>query len=92
MSGSMAELFAAKFVCLDRRVRPLLLLELSRTMSIVVAYQAFAAVVIVRYRLRQAEQLSQLPETVDIVDLEEVHTLPPGHVRVLSLAKRLVRL
>lgn len=91
MSESMAELFAETFVCLDLRVRPLLLLELSRMMSIVEAYQAFAAVVVVRYQLRQAERLSQLPEMVDMADLEEVHTLPPGHARVVNLAKWLVR-
>ncbi len=86
----MAELFAETFVCLDLRVRPLRLLELSRMMWIVEAYQAFAVVVVVRYQLRQAERLSQLLEMVDMVDLEEVRTLPPGHVRVVNLAKRSV--
>ncbi len=91
MSESMVELFAETFVCFGLRVRPLLLLELSRMMSIVGTYRAFAAVMVVRYQLQQAEPLSQLPEMVDMVDLEEVHTLPPDHARAVSLAQLLVR-
>lgn len=91
MSESMKEPLAETFVYFELRVRPLLLLELSRMMSIVKAYQALAAVAVVRYQLLQAERLSQLPEMVDMADLQEVHTLPPGHARVVSLAKWLVR-
>lgn len=87
MTENMAELFAETFVCLDLKVRPPLLLELSRMKSFVEAYRAFAVVVAVRCPWRQAEPLSQLPEMVDMVDWEEVRTLPPDHARVVSLAQ-----
>lgn len=91
MFENMGQASAEMIACLGQIGQQQLLLELSRTKSIEVAYRALAAAEVVHYLLRQAGRLSQLLVMADRVDLEEVHTTPPGHAIIVNLERSVVR-